>query len=121
MYIKKDQNKIEIYLKNKLLQQNFLMFICTPVIKKYNFFKKKDIFLNNFNFLNISNLKTPLGVKILNKLEKQNNSFLYLIKDKKTIFKNKKNFYFNKLNYFFKLWFFKKPIFLNKIWYKKLL
>ena len=99
-------------INNKELNESVLTSIQKKKLKINN--SNKHNYVNHIN--NILNNNS-----ILNKLEKQNNSFLYLIKDKKTIFKNKKNFYFNKLNCFFKLWFFKKPIVLNKIWYKKLL
>jgi len=121
MFIKKDQNKLEIYLKNKLLQQNFLVFISTPLIKNYNFLKKKDIILNKFNIINISSIKAPLGIQALTLLKNTKNSFIYFIKNKKTIFKQKNNYYFNKVNFFFKMWFIKKSITLPTIFYKKLL
>jgi hypothetical protein len=121
MFIKKDQNKLEIYLKNKILQQNFFLFISTPLIKNYHFFKKKDIILNQLNFIDIFNMKAPFGVQSLNFLKNKKNSFIYIIKTKKTIYKQKNNFYFNKINYFLKLWFIKKSITLSHIWYKNLL
>ena len=120
MYIKKDQNKLEIYLKNKLLKQNFFIFIRTALVNKYTFLKKKDIFLNQLNFLNISNLKAPLGIQHLSLFKKQNNFVIYIIKNNKTIFKKKNNYYFNKIIIFFKIWFIKKNLNLNKILYKNL-
>lgn len=120
MLVKKDQNKLETYLKKKLLQQNFIIFLRTSLIKESSFLKKKDIILNEFNFINILNFKLPLSIKLLH-LNKKETSYLYIIKNEKTIFKKKKDFYFNKLNYFLKLWFNKRLLLLNNIWYKKVL
>ena len=121
MFIKKDQNKLEVYIKNKLLQQNFFIFISTPLVKNYSFYKKKDIILNELKEINVSKMKALLGLKNLNFLKNNKNSFIYIIKNKKTIYRQKNSYYFNKINYFFKLWFIKKSITLSNIWYKNLL
>lgn len=99
MFAKKDKTILEKYLKQNFLKNDFKLSLFSSEKQKNTvFLKYKDIYLNNFPFLNIKhnifNSPTKLSKIILT------DSFTFLIKKHKNLFFDIKNEQINKLAYF---------------------